>query len=504
MRQGDRDRILYRIEQGRIRPSKNLADHLVALLSGKREFLMIDDQKIVYERALALAKRAAPGNKKVLIVQGGPGTGKSVVAINLLVELTRLRKVAQYVTRNRAPREVFQAKLAGTFKKGRITNLFKNSGSFIEAEPDSIDALVVDEAHRLNEKSGLYRNLGDNQIAEIVRAAQLSVFFVDEDQRVTWNDIGEPAEIRRHAEAAGAEIHELELASQFRCNGSDGYLAWIDDVLQIRQTANPTLDGVDYEFRVFDDPNALRQAIVEKNRASNKARMVAGYCWDWKGKKDPTVKDVRIDEHDFAMRWNLDKDGGLWILQPESINEIGCIHTCQGLELEYVGVIVGPDLVVRDGEVVVDAGKRSGQDSSIKGYKKMLKEDPDRARARADRIVKNTYRTLMTRGQKGCFLYCTDPETAEYFRSRMGEAAARGVAAAATALTTAAAAVDRPRYPGLPLRLVPPEEARPFENCVPIFDLAMAAAHDFGAEQTVEACDWVELPDDFRPVPAGS
>ncbi len=486
VRRGDAGKILYRIEQGRIRPSKNLADHLVSLLNGNREFILIDDQKIVYERALALSRQAQRGSKQVLIVEGGPGTGKSVVAINLLVELTRRRQVAQYVTRNSAPRTVYEAKLTGSFTKSRISNLFKGSGAFIEADPDVIDTLIVDEAHRLNARSGMYRK-GEHQIMEIIRAAKCSVFFIDEDQRVTFRDIGETEEIRRWAVSQGAEVQRLELSSQFRCNGSDGYLAWVDHSLQIRETANETLEGIDYDFRVFDDPNRLFESIVRENRATNKARLVAGYCWDWKGKKDPSIKDVTIPEHDFAMRWNLGSDGMLWIVKPESVKEIGCIHTCQGLELDYIGVIIGPDLVVRDGKVMIDAGNRSSQDSSISGYKKMLREDPSRAHRLADRIVKNTYRALMTRGQKGCFLYCVDGETNEYFK-RMAVAAP--------------APVTEPEpYPGLPLRILDPEEVRPYQNAVPLFDLEMAAAHDFSAEQVVDEHAWVELPDSFRPQP---
>jgi len=140
------------------------------------------------------------------------------------------------------------------------------------------------------------------------------------------------------------------------------------------------------------------------------------YNSDWKGKKNPEVKDVVIPEHDFAMRWNLDADGSLWIVAPDSVAEIGCIHTCQGLELDYVGVVIGEDLVIRDGRVVTDAGKRSSQDRSIRGYKSMLRDNPNAAQALADRIIKNTYRTLMTRGQKGCYLFCVDGETNEYFR----------------------------------------------------------------------------------------
>jgi DUF2075 family protein len=279
-----------------------------------------------------------------------------------------------------------------------------------------MDALIVDEAHRLNAKSGLFQNLGKNQIKEIIETARFSVFFVDEDQRVTLKDIGEKSEIRRWGEQCGAQVHVLALESQFRCNGSDGYLAWVDSALQISTTANETLEGIDYDFRVFDSPNELRDLIIERNASANKARLVAGYCWDWKGKKNPDVRDVVIPEYGFAMRWNLDTDGPLWLLKPDSVNEIGCIHTCQGLELDYVGVIVGPDFMIRDGVAVTDATKRSSQDRSIHGYKSLLKEDPQRAHSLTDRIIKNTYRTLVTRGQKGCYIYCVDAEANRYFK----------------------------------------------------------------------------------------
>ena len=413
---GDRSRILYKIDHGRLRPSKNLADHLASLLQGNREFEMIDDQKVVYESALDLASRAKDGGKQVLMVEGGPGTGKSVVAVNLLVELTRRQFVSHYVSRNAAPRAVYESKLVGTFSKTHITNLFKGSGAYVETSPNTMDVLIVDEAHRLNEKSGFYQNQGDNQIKEIIRAARCSVFFLDQDQRVTFKDIGERDEIRRWSAEAGANLTEMKLESQFRCNGSDGYLSWLNNALQIEETANPTLTSIEYDFRVFESPNHLRQHIVELNRESNKARMVAGYCWDWKGKKHPHIEDVTIPEHGFSMRWNLDKDGSLWIVAPDSVSEIGWIHTCQGLELDYIGVIIGEDLVIRGGRVITDAGKRSSQDRSIHGYKSMHTSDPDAANVIADRIIKNTYRTLMTRGQKGCYLFCVDKETNEYFR----------------------------------------------------------------------------------------
>lgn len=414
---GDDGQTMYRIDQGKIRPSKQLSEALVSMIRGNQNFILIDDQKLVYETALQLCEVARKGTKQVMIVEGGPGTGKSVVAINLLVEITRRGMLTQYVTKNAAPRAVYQSKLTGTLSKTRFAALFQGSGRYVDAERNVFDALVVDEAHRLNEKSGMYQNMGENQIKEIIHASACSIFFIDEDQRVTLKDIGTKEEIKRWARQQRAIIHEYDLPSQFRCNGSDGYLAFLDHALQIRETANVSLAELDYDFRVVDSPNELDRLIRERNAVDNRSRLVAGYCWDWNSKKNPKAMDIVMEEHDYERQWNLSVDGSLWILAPDSIDQIGCIHTCQGLELNYVGVIIGDDLVVRDGVVMVDPSKRSRMDASIKGYKKMLNEDPEHARKRIKELIKNTYRTLMTRGMKGCYVYCTDRETREYFRS---------------------------------------------------------------------------------------
>lgn len=424
---GDKKDILYRIDNGKIKPSKQLADSLGSMLEGNKDFTLIDDQKIVYETALKLASQSTENNKNVLIVKGGPGTGKTVVAINLLVELTRMGQVAQYVTRNSAPRKVYEAKLTGKFTKSRISNLFTSSGSFTNSEPNTFDSLIVDEAHRLNKKSGIYSNLGENQIKEIVSSSKFSIFFVDEDQKVTLSDIGDIEEITKWADSLGASTTEMELASQFRCNGSDGYIAWLDNILQIRDTANTSLTELDYEysFDVFESPGILHEYIKQKNELNNKSRIVAGYCWKWVSKKNPELFDIEIGE--YKARWNLDKHGQAWIIQPNSVSEVGCIHTCQGLELDYVGVIIGPDMIVRGGKIITDATKRASSDRSVSGYKKLLKEGPDTALALGDMIVKNTYRTLMTRGMKGCFVYSTDPETQEYFRNALTKSVDRNI-----------------------------------------------------------------------------
>ncbi len=501
IRYGDSGKVMFEIDKGRIRPSKNLADKLLSMLKGNEEFFMIDDQKLVYETALHLAQKSTVKDKHVLIVEGGPGTGKSVVAINLLVQLTGKRLVTKYVTKNAAPRAVYESVLTGSFTKSHISNLFGGSGEYTHCEPNVFDALIVDEAHRLNEKSGMFQNLGENQVKEIIKSAKFSIFFIDEDQRVTWKDIGEIKEIKKWAHDLGAAVHSLELQSQFRCNGSDGYLAWLDNVLQIKETANETLEGIDFDFRVFDSPGELRDAILAKNEINNKARLVAGYCWDWASKKPENkhMKDIVIEEHDFAMQWNLVLDGSLWIRKPGSVNEVGCIHTCQGLEVDYIGVILGPDIVIRNGKLVVRPDKRAKTDQSLKGYKKALKENPEEARRKAEAIVKNTYRTLMSRGQKGCYIYSTDPETNAYF-SALSKARDREKKQAEQPETVSVQQeeVQADEYQGLSLRILKPYDVKPYINAVPIYRLDIAAGR-LSNELDDEECDWVELPDSFSP-----
>ena len=420
---GDDKETLYMIENGKIRPSKSLQDALSSMLQGNQEFVMIDDQKLVYETALEMARKSyRDGNKRVLIVKGGPGTGKSVLAINLLVRLTNENMVCSYVTKNAAPRNVYATKLSGDFKKTRINNLFKGSGSFVESAENEFDVLIVDEAHRLNAKSGMFQNLGENQIKEIIHTSKFSIFFIDESQKVTLKDIGSVEEIQKYIRQEDAESEIMELESQFRCNGSDGYIAWLDDVLEIRKTANSDGFDLDYDIKICDTPNEVKDIIFEKNKINNKARLLAGYCWEWikDGKNKSDVFDITIPEYDFAMSWNLG-NSTTWAIDSESVNEIGCIHTAQGLEFDYVGVIIGKDLRYENDKIITDVTERAKTDQSIKGIYKMFQQDFQKAEKLADEIIKNTYRTLLTRGQKGCYIYCEDKLLSEYLKRRVNK-----------------------------------------------------------------------------------
>jgi hypothetical protein len=415
---GDGVELLKKIDSSPTRPSLQLAEAVSKMLQGKEAFVLIDDQKTVLETIIKASQDGLKGKKQVVIVKGGPGTGKSVVAINALSRLMGQRLIARYVTPNAAPRAVFEVKLKSAFKGGEIKELLSGSGNFTNIEANDFDVLIVDEAHRLKLRTQ-YSKGGDNQIREVIHASKTSVFFLDEAQKVTWKDIGEQFEIEKFAKSMGAEIHYLELKSQFRCNGSDGFITWLDETLGIIDDSETSIEGINYDFKVFTDPSELYKEIRAKNLESNKSRMLAGYCWDWISKKDSASFDIVFPEFDFKAKWNLESRGSAWLIDPNSIDDIGCIHTSQGLELDYVGVIIGSDFRIVDGQLRTEPSGRASTDVSLHGYKKEFKENPELAAKKADQIIRNTYRTLMTRGMKGCYIYCTDSEVAIYFQKRL-------------------------------------------------------------------------------------
>lgn len=418
IRKGDNREILYQIDHGKIRPSKSLQNAITGMLKGNKEFTLLDEQKVIYEQILKWAEQSLKNKeKRTIIVEGGPGTGKTVLAINLLAKLTKMGQFAQYTSKNSAPRNVYLAKLKGIFKKSSVDNMFKGSGVYTDAPSNSVHTILADESHRLNEKSGMFHNKGENQVKEIINASYCSVFFIDESQRVTIEDIGSVEEIEKWAHQLGSAVERTQLQSQFRCNGSDGYLAWLDNVLGIRETANYNLDGIDFDFKVFDKPEEVRDLIFEKNKVNNRSRILAGYCWNWNKKEENNTNyhDIKIDS--FGISWNL-KNSTTYAIDPGSVEQAGCIHTSQGLEFDYVGVIIGKDLRYANGQIITDFTQRARTDNSLKGIKSLNKKDPVRAHKIADEIIKNTYRTLMTRGMKGCYVYCCDKALADYLKER--------------------------------------------------------------------------------------
>jgi uncharacterized protein len=419
IRKGAGTSLLERVDQSVIRPSKQLADAVGSMLNGQEEFVLLDEQKTAFETIIRNARQAKSGAKKVLIIKGGPGTGKSVISINALAKLTSERMNVKYVTANAAPRDVFQAKLKGLVKGDSVKHLFGGSGSYTETPKDSMDVLIVDEAHRLRMKSGMFKNLGESQTKEIIHSSKLSVFFIDEAQKVTWSDVGEIARIKAYAAKLGADVEMLELTSQFRCGGSDDYMAWLDDTLGLQNVPENYFSRDKFDFKIFDSVVDLHAEIRAKNKFNNKARMVAGYCWNWVSKKAAASFDIELEQGKYRARWNLASYGNEWIINPKSVDEVGCIHTCQGLEVDYVGVIIGDDLEVLNEKLITNPKGRAKSDKSLNGYVGERKSDPERADAKADELIRNTYRTLMSRGMKGCYVYFTNPAVKRYFEERL-------------------------------------------------------------------------------------
>lgn len=396
------------VEYGKLKPSKSLQDSIGQIMNGNTEFEMIDEQQVAYATVLKLVENTIVNDQKhTIIVKGGPGTGKSVIAINLLAKIINNNYSCIYVTKNSAPRSAFATSLVGgKHTVGYLRGLFKGSGCFYNAPSNTYDCILCDEAHRLNEKSGLFSNKGENQIKEIINSSKISVFFIDEDQIISTKDIGRISEIKKWAKELGSVVHfneSLELKSQFRCNGSDGYLAFLDNLLGIRQTANYSFD-IDYDLRIFDDPNEMREAL-RKTNINNKSRMIAGYCYPWYSQKNKNNFDIFL-KNGFKAQWNFTTDR--FAIDEESFEQVGCIHSTQGLEFEYVGIIIGKDLRFENNKVITDRTQRAKSDATIKGLNGNEKL--------GDRIIRNTYKTLLSRGQKGCFVYCEDKALSDYLR----------------------------------------------------------------------------------------
>jgi DUF2075 family protein/DNA replication protein DnaC len=421
---GDGFEIFNKFMQSPVKPSKKLLESASKIVSNSSDFSLLNDQIFAKNAILDKIRKAEKNNEKnVVIVKGGPGTGKTVIALNILAEMAAKKKSVFFSSKSKPLIEAIRHKVDTSNAK----LLFQNLTPFIPAriKENQIDILIVDEAHRIGKKSNnQYTKPSDRtdmpQIEQLIRCAKTSIFFIDDKQVIRFLEVGNSELIKEAAKKYGCVIKEVELVSQFRCGGSENYLDWLESVLgHSDRKIIYNSEKENFDFQIIESPEKLYEMIKQKDSEAGKsARLTAGFCWDWSKTLDfngELVKDVRIG--DFAMPWEThDKikppKGYVrwyeWAYKPEGIKQIGCIYTAQGFEFDYIGVIVGPDL------------KYDKEHDCLVGNSKGTR-DPvlQRSTERFDEYVKNIYRVLMSRGLKGCYVFFVDKGTEQFFRSRM-------------------------------------------------------------------------------------
>lgn len=403
-------------------PSKQLLSVAAQEIQEREQFVLLDEQRVAYELVLEAVDQARTSSAKtVVVVAGGPGSGKSVIALSLLGELARRGDAVLHATGSRSFTQTMR-QVAGK-GSSRVKGLFAYFNSFMTAEPDGLDVLILDEAHRLREKSvnrytpKALRERARPQIEELVDAARVPVFLLDQHQVVRPGELGSVAEIEDHAARAGLTVRHVDLDAQYRAGGSAPYVDWVLRLLDLREGGPVTwTDERTFAVDVVESPEELEARLAAFREQGLTARMTAGYCWRW---SDPRpdgslVDDVRIG--DWARPWNVKSDravGGappssLWATDPAGFGQVGCVYTAQGFEYDWNGVIMGPDLVWRDERWVA---------------RRELSRDPDfRSRsmvddATFDRLVRHVYKVLLTRGMVGTLIYSVDEETRAHLRS---------------------------------------------------------------------------------------
>ncbi len=404
-----------------IAPSKQLLALAAEEVQLREQFVLLDEQRDAYNYVLHAVERARRANTKTaVIVSGGPGSGKSVIALSLLGELSRQGRSVLHATGSRSFTQTLR-KVAGK-RAPRVQKMFKFFNQFITAEPNGLEALILDEAHRIRETSvdrytPAAQRAGRPQIEELLNAARVPVFLLDEFQVVRPGEQGTVEEIEKHAANQGIHVEKIDLDAQFRCGGSEEYLLWVKRLLGLLP-GGPVPWGGDPRFAVelVETPFELEAHIASVLEDGYSGRIAAGFCWPWSRVREDgsLVPDVQIG--DWSKPWNLRGDrsiGGapaaaLWATDPAGFGQVGCVYTAQGFEYDYAGVILGADLVWRDDRWVTV--RSANKDPEFRNHTKV--DDAD-----FDRLVRNVYKVLLTRGMRGVAIFSTDPQTQRKLRA---------------------------------------------------------------------------------------
>nr|WP_315032541.1 DNA/RNA helicase domain-containing protein [uncultured Chryseobacterium sp.] len=424
---GDGYSIFNKFMQSPVRPSKKLLESASKIINDTAKFALLNDQIVARNAIVSKIKNADKNNEKsVIIIKGGPGTGKTVIALHLLAELASSQKQRSvfFATKSKPLLEGIKHNLE---RGNQAKLLFTNLNQYIPSRvaENSVDVLLIDEAHRIGKTSNnQYTKAFDRtelpQIETLIKASKVSIFFIDDKQIIREQEIGNTDLIKETASNYNCSIKEVELISQFRCNGSDNYLDWLESTLGHNDSKRILKEQDNYEFKIFDSPTDLYTELIKKNEEKDTtARLTAGFCWPWSKTLDEEgnlKNDVQIGS--FAMPWETHGDitrppkGFVkwyeWAYKPEGIKQVGCIYTAQGFEFDYIGVIVGEDLKYNEETDTLKGDITATQDPTLRRGKENFEE-----------YVKNIYRVLMSRGMKGCYVYFTNKETEKYFRSRL-------------------------------------------------------------------------------------